>query len=106
MRFFKVRDAIKLEQALNNVWFGDFRVWARVAKFNRKGTEDVWSTSSGENVVMIHGRFVQCNEEFYLFNVYAPCDNGARQLLWDRLSVMLQQLAGKNVCICGDFNAV
>jgi len=67
---------------------------------------DVWSIVSVDNVVMIHGRFVQSNEEFYLLNVYATCDNGAKQLLWDRLSLMLQQLAGKNVCICGDFNAV
>jgi len=39
-------------------------------------------------------------------NVYAPCDNGEKQLLWDRLSMMLHQLAGKNFRICGDFNAV
>jgi len=58
---------------------------------------DVWSIVSVDNVVMIHGRFVQSNEEFYLLNVYATCDNGAKQLLWDRLSLMLQQLAGKNV---------
>lgn len=40
---------------------------------------DVWSTVSVENAIMIHGRFVQTDEEFYLVNVYAPCDNGAKQ---------------------------
>lgn len=54
----------------------------------------------------IHGRFIKSNEEFHLFNVYAPCDGGARQLLWDALSTRLQVLRGKNVCVCGDFNAV
>jgi len=55
---------------------------------------------------MIHGRFVQSNDEFYLFNVYDPCDNDENQLLWNRLSVILQQLSGKNVCLCDDFNVV
>lgn len=38
--------------------------------------------------------------------MYAPCDGGARQFLWDALSTRLQVLRGKNVCVCGDFNAV
>lgn len=67
---------------------------------------EVWSTMSVENAIMIHGRFIQNNDEFYLINVYAPCDNGEKQLLWDRLTSLLQQLSGKNVCICGDFNVV
>jgi hypothetical protein len=41
-----------------------------------------------------------------LINVYAPCDNGAKLLLWARLSSLLSNLSGKNVCICGDFNVV
>jgi hypothetical protein len=39
VRYLKVRDVDKLEQALNNVWFGDLRVWAKVAKFARKEEE-------------------------------------------------------------------
>jgi hypothetical protein len=39
-------------------------------------------------------------------NVYAPCDNGAKQVLWDSLSARLQTLEGRRVCVCGDFNAV
>jgi hypothetical protein len=38
-------------------------------------------------------------------NVYAPCDAGAKQLLWDALLIRLQSLGGKRVCVCGDFNA-
>jgi len=39
VRFLNVRVIEKLEQALNNVWFGDLRVWARVVRFKRKETE-------------------------------------------------------------------
>jgi len=67
---------------------------------------EVWSTVSIEHAVMIHGRFVHFNEEFYLVNVYALCDNSAKQLLWDRLALIFQRLSGKNLCICGDFNIV
>lgn len=67
---------------------------------------EVWSTESIAHVIMIHDRFVHSNDEFYLGNVYAPCDNGAKQLLWDRLTVILQRLSGKNVCLCSDFNVV
>lgn len=42
---------------------------------------EVWSTVSVENVLMIHGRFIKTNEEFFVLNVYAPCDNGAKVLL-------------------------
>ncbi|PNX63799.1 cysteine-rich receptor-like protein kinase, partial [Trifolium pratense] len=45
-------------------------------------------------------------EEFSVANVYAPCDDGAKQVLWDSLSVRLRSLVGKRVCVCGDFNAV
>ncbi|GAU41118.1 hypothetical protein TSUD_288080 [Trifolium subterraneum] len=39
-------------------------------------------------------------------NVYAPCNDGAKQGLWDLLSERLHTLGGKKVCVCGDFNAV
>jgi len=67
---------------------------------------EVWSTCSFDHVLSIHGRFIKSNEEFHLFNVYAPCEGGARQLLWEALSARLQELGGKKVCVCGDFNAV
>jgi exonuclease III len=39
-------------------------------------------------------------------NVYALCDPGARQGLWDSLTLRLQSQIGMRVCVCGDFNAV
>jgi hypothetical protein len=39
-------------------------------------------------------------------NVYAPCELGAKQRLWDSLSSRLQLLSGMRVCVCVDFNAV
>jgi hypothetical protein len=65
----------------------------------------VWSSISVDHVLMVHGRFLKSNEEFHLFNVYAPWDNGEKQL-WNSLIVRLQQMVGRNICICGDFNAV
>ncbi|XP_024630380.2 exodeoxyribonuclease-like [Medicago truncatula] len=67
---------------------------------------EVWSSSSFDHVLSIHGRFISSNEEFHLFNVYAPCNSNDRQVLWDSLSSRLQVLRGKKVCVCGDFNAV
>jgi exonuclease III len=67
---------------------------------------EVWSSVSYAHVLQIHGRFIHTNEEFYLFNIYAPCDSREKHLLWASLSVKLQSLRGKNVCVCGDFNAI
>ncbi|XP_045791512.1 uncharacterized protein LOC123886222 [Trifolium pratense] len=67
---------------------------------------EVWSTESREHVLWCHGRFSKTGEEFYVANVYAPCEDGAKQELWDLLSVRLHLLAGKKVCVCRDFNAV
>ncbi|PNX62959.1 cysteine-rich receptor-like protein kinase, partial [Trifolium pratense] len=66
----------------------------------------VWSSESFENVLWCHGLFVRSGEEFYLANVYAPCDSRAKQVLWDSLSVKIQALGRSRVCVCGDFNAV
>ncbi|GAU45885.1 hypothetical protein TSUD_401090, partial [Trifolium subterraneum] len=67
---------------------------------------EVLSTVSFEHVLLCHGRFLSSNETFYVMNIYAPCDLGAKQRLWNSLSVRLQSLAGRRVCVCGDFNAV
>jgi len=42
---------------------------------------EVWSSVSMKHVLIIHGRFINNNEEFYLFNIYAPFDKRAKQLL-------------------------
>ncbi|GAU23620.1 hypothetical protein TSUD_386090 [Trifolium subterraneum] len=67
---------------------------------------EVWSTESREHVLWCHGRFIKSGEEFSVANVYAPCDDGAKQGLWDSLSASIQTLRGQQVCICGDFNAI
>ncbi|MCH86865.1 cytochrome P450, partial [Trifolium medium] len=67
---------------------------------------EVWSSVSREHVLWSHGRLVKSGEEFYLANVYSPCDSGAKQVLWDSLTERIQALDGKRVCVCGDFNAV
>ncbi|GAU16303.1 hypothetical protein TSUD_299350 [Trifolium subterraneum] len=52
------------------------------------------------------GSFIKSGEEFYVANVYAPCDSRAKLRLWDSLSFRIQSLGRQKVCICGDFNAV
>ncbi|RHN51175.1 putative nucleotide-binding alpha-beta plait domain-containing protein [Medicago truncatula] len=41
VRFLNVRNREKLAQALNNVWIGDRKVWAREARFDRFAQYDV-----------------------------------------------------------------
>ncbi|MCI16660.1 cytochrome P450, partial [Trifolium medium] len=41
---------------------------------------EVWSSVSLDHALLIHGRLLKSEEEFYLFNIYAPCENNAKQL--------------------------
>ncbi|CAJ2637778.1 unnamed protein product [Trifolium pratense] len=66
----------------------------------------VWSTESREHVLWCHGQFLRTGDEFHVANVYAPCDDGAKQGLWDYFSVRLGSMVGKKMCVWGDFNAV
>ncbi|GAU16975.1 hypothetical protein TSUD_37330 [Trifolium subterraneum] len=72
----------------------------------KKAIKIVWSTESRDYVMWCHGRFTKSREEFYVANVYAPCDDGAKQGLWDSLSARIQSLGRRRVCVCGDFNVV
>jgi hypothetical protein len=67
---------------------------------------EVWDSGCGDHFLLIHGRFVNSNEEFHLLNIYAPCDQIAKKVSRDSLTAHLQLLGGKMVCVCGDFNAV
>ncbi|WJX34557.1 hypothetical protein P8452_22661 [Trifolium repens] len=42
---------------------------------------EVWSSESRDHVLWCHSRFITSGEEFYVANVYAPCDDGAKQRL-------------------------
>ncbi|KAK2396412.1 DNA-(apurinic or apyrimidinic site) endonuclease [Trifolium repens] len=67
---------------------------------------EMWSTLSRDHVLWDNGRIIKTGEEFWVANVYAPCDPGAKQRLWDSLFAQLQVVSGSRVCVCGDFNAV
>lgn len=67
---------------------------------------EVWSSVSQDYMLQVHGRFIKTNEEFYLFNIYAPCEASAKKDLWAALTMRLHLLRGEKVCVCGDFNAV
>ena len=67
---------------------------------------EVWSLVSHDHMLQVHGRFIQTNVEFYLFNICAPCEPRAKQELWASLSVHLSLLRGEKVCVYGEFNSV
>ncbi|CAJ2642053.1 unnamed protein product [Trifolium pratense] len=67
---------------------------------------EVWTTETCDHVLWCRGRFVKSGDEFLLANVYAPCDDGAMQGLWESLSARINMTGRERVCICGDFNAV
>jgi hypothetical protein len=64
---------------------------------------EVWSSVSHEHVLWCHCRFLNSGEEFFLANVYAPCDSREKQVLWDSLTDWLQSLTRKRVCVVGGF---
>jgi hypothetical protein len=61
---------------------------------------------SFDHVLAVSGRLLKSNEDFILFNVYAPCDVGSQHMLWGNLSSRLANFVGQNVCVCGNFNVV
>jgi hypothetical protein len=60
---------------------------------------EVWASVSGDHFLMIHGRFIKSNEEFYLFNVYAPCDYRAKLVFPSSLSARLELIGSQKVCV-------
>ena len=60
---------------------------------------EVWESFRGYHYLLIHGRFIKSNIEIHLFNVYAPCDQRAKQTLWTSLCARLQSLGSCNVCL-------
>ena len=67
---------------------------------------EVWSTTSFEHVLLIAGQFYKSNEQFVVFNIYAPCEGSCQQSLWVNITNRLVTYSDQNVCVCGDLNAV
>jgi hypothetical protein len=42
---------------------------------------EMWSSLSRDHVLWCHGRLLKTEEEFWVANVYAPCEVGAKQRL-------------------------
>lgn len=61
----------------------------------------MWSEVSQDHTLIIHDRFITTDEEFFLFNVYAPCDIRAKHDLWVSLSTRLLRWRGKKVGVRG-----
>jgi len=58
------------------------------------------------HVFIIKGKVILTDEEFIIFNVYAPCDSVAKQQLWEKLVPLVLHYGDVNLCVCGDFNSV
>jgi len=67
---------------------------------------DVWATVSFGHVLIIKGKVILTGEEVIIFNVYAPCDTGAKRELWERLNSVVLSFSDFYLCLCGDFNSV
>jgi len=67
---------------------------------------EVWCTYSFRHVLIIEGRVLATGQEFFIANVYAPCDTSAKQVLWNNISNFILNIGDVSLCICGDFNSV
>lgn len=56
--------------------------------------------------VVVSGRWKATGEEYCVINVYAPCSSVEKEMLWDRLLLVVDQNVGVHLCIIGDFNAI
>ena len=59
-----------------------------------------------DHVLIIKGRFIKSGYDFVIANVYAPCDVGGHNSLWERLSALIQNDFTSVWCVCGDFNVI
>jgi exonuclease III len=58
---------------------------------------EVWSSVSHDHVIWCHGRFITFGAEFSVANVYAPCEDEAKQRLWDSVTTRLQSLGRSRI---------
>ncbi|MCI24358.1 cytochrome P450, partial [Trifolium medium] len=61
---------------------------------------EVWSSESREHVLWCHGCFTKSGEEFFVANVYAPCDIGAKQGLWEEGVCLWGLQCGREEGVC------
>lgn len=61
----------------------------------------------GGGALIVTGRWRSTGYEYCIINVYAPCNNpDEKELLWDRLHMVIQQNEGVYTCVIGDFNTI
>ena len=67
---------------------------------------DVWCSVSFGHTLIIKGTVIQTGEQFFIVNVYAPCELVVKRALWERLTVFVNNNNDICLCVCGDFNYV
>lgn len=56
--------------------------------------------------VVVNGRWCFSGEEYCIVNIYASCNLEEKILLWDRLSLVIEQNSRIKLCLIGDFNSI
>jgi hypothetical protein len=67
---------------------------------------EVVLTMSFNHVPIIHGIYSRNHKHFFIANVYAPCDVGGKEALWNQLSAIISNNLRNNWCVCGNFNVI
>ncbi|MCI82749.1 endonuclease/exonuclease/phosphatase family protein, partial [Trifolium medium] len=47
---------------------------------------EMWYSETFNHVLWCHSRLIKSGDDFSLANVYAPCDDRAKQELWNSLT--------------------
>ncbi|KAL5169552.1 putative plastid-lipid-associated protein 11, chloroplastic [Glycine soja] len=74
----------------------------------------MWSNSDfqverrvkGRHFLMLVGKWVKENQWLHIVNVYAPCDQAGKRILWDELSHLKASNPNGLWCVLGDFNSI
>lgn len=56
--------------------------------------------------LVVNGRWRSTGEDLCIINIYTSCNAEEKQLLWDGLSIVIEQNSKINLCLIGDFNSI
>ncbi|GKU89286.1 hypothetical protein SLEP1_g3443 [Rubroshorea leprosula] len=98
-----------------SIWGGDNCNWVmKSAQGRAEGILCLWNSNLfdvskelvGSGFCGMYGVWGKDKIPCYFLNVYAPCENHGKQLLWNEISNLMYEYGEGNWCIGGDFNAI
>ena len=60
----------------------------------------------GRHFLMLVGKWAKENQWLHVVNVYAPCDQAGKRILWDELRHLKFSNPNGLLCVLGDFNSI